>query len=149
MDIAPGLAWAKEDPWMARRTSLVISEADRIEILRDRYEHPHPRVQQRMEVLWLISQGVGYDEAARLGDVSPATVDRIVSIYRRGGLETVRQLNWHGHPSELEGHRQTLEESFREQPPHTVNEACVRIEELTGLKRRPTQVRQFLKKLSA
>ena len=28
----------------------------------------------------------------------------------------------------------------------TIAEACQRIEELTGLKRKPTQVRQFLKK---
>ena len=32
---------------------------------RERFEHPHPRVQQRMEVLWLISQGETYAQAAR------------------------------------------------------------------------------------
>ena len=134
---------------MAKRNPLVISEEDRIELQRDRYEHPHPRVQQRMEVLWLISQGVGYGEAARLAGVSPATGDRIVLMYRRGGGGALRQLNWRKPISELEAHRPTLEESFREQPPHTVNEACARIGELTGLKRGPTQVRRFLKKLSA
>jgi len=134
---------------MAKRSPLVISEEDRRELQRGRYEHPHPRVQQRMEVIWLISQGVGCGEAARLAGVSPATGERIVSPYRRGGVAALRQLNWRKPISELEAHNQTLEESFREQPPHTVNEACARIGELTGLKRGPTQVRQFLKKLSA
>jgi transposase len=134
---------------MAKRRPLIFSEEDQLELKRDRYEHPHPRVQQRMEVLWLIAQGVGYSEAARLGGVSPATGDRIVSLYRRGGVEALRQLHWRKPISALEAHHQTLEESFREQPAHTVNEACARIEELTGLKRGPTQVRQFLKKLSA
>jgi transposase len=46
----------------------------------------------------------------------------------------------------LEQHRDTLEESFRKHPPHTVAEACARIKEETGLERRPTQVRAFLKK---
>jgi len=134
---------------MAKRSPLIFSDEDRLELQRDRYQHPHPRVQQRMEVLWLISQGVGYGEAARLAGVSPATGDRIVSMYRRGGVEALRQLNWRKPKSDLEGHQQTLEESFREHPPHTVNEACARIRELTGLKRGPTQVRRFLKKLSA
>jgi transposase len=134
---------------MAKRSSLVISEVDRLELQRDRYDHPHPRVRRRMEVIWLISQGVGHGEAARLADVSAATGDRIVSMYRRGGVEALRQLQWRKPISELETYHQTLEESFREQPPHTVNEACARIRELTGLQRGPTQVRRFLKKLSA
>ena len=134
---------------MAKRSPLVFAEVDRLELKRDRYEHPHPHVQQRMEVLWLITQGVGHGEAARLAGVSPATGDRIVSMYRRGGVEALRQLNWRSPISELEAHHQTLEETFREQPPHTVNEACARIRELTGLKRGPTQVRRFLKKLLA
>ena len=133
---------------MAKCSPLIFSEEDQLELKRGRYEHPHPRVQQRMEVLWLISQGVGYGEAARLAGVSPATGDRMVSAYRRGGVEALRQLNWRKPTSALEAHRQTLEESFHEQPPHTVNEACARIRELTGLERRPTQVRRFLKKLS-
>ena len=134
---------------MAKRSLLAISEEVQLELKRDRYEHPDPRVQRRMEVLWLIAQGIGCGEAARLAGVSPATGDRIVSLYRRGGAEALRQRNWRKPTSELEAHHQTLEESFREQPPHTVNEACVRIQELTGLKRGPTQVRQFLKKLLA
>ena len=134
---------------MAKRRPLIVSEKDELELQRDRYEHPDPRVQQRMEVIWLISQGVGYGEAARLAGVSPATGDRIVSRYRRGGVEALRQRNWRKPISELETHHQTLEESFREQPPHTVNEACARIRELTGLQRGPTQVRRFLKKLLA
>ncbi len=31
---------------MAKRSPLVISEEERLELKRDRYEHPHPRVQQ-------------------------------------------------------------------------------------------------------
>ena len=42
-------------------------------------------------------------------------------------------------------HRPQLEAEFREQPPHTVAEACARIEQLTGVRRGPTQVRAFLR----
>jgi len=52
---------------------LTFSEADRQALHQERFEHPHPRVQQRMEVLWLVSQGLVYAEAARLAGVSDAT----------------------------------------------------------------------------
>ena len=116
---------------------------------KERFEHPHPRVQQRMEVLWLISQGIVYKVAARLAGVSDAAVDRYVAAYRHGGLETLRELKWGSGTSKLLDHRDSLEESFRKNPPHTVAEACQRIKEETGIERKPTQVRAFLKKCLA
>jgi transposase len=128
-------------------TRLTFSEADQQVLLKERYEHPHPRVQQRMEVLWLISQGLVYAEAARLAGVSEATVDRYVAVYRQGGLESLRERNWgQSSSSELAAHQGSLEESFRRNPPHTVAEACQRIKDETGIERGPTQVRAFLKK---
>ena len=110
---------------------------------------PHPRVQQRMEVLWLISQGLLYPQAARLAGVSEATVDRYVAAYRQGGLEVLRELKWGKGTSDLLDHRDSLEESFRRNPPHTVAEARQRIKDETGIERGPTQVRAFLKKCLA
>jgi hypothetical protein len=49
----------------------------------------------------------------------------------------------------LLAHRESLEESFRRNPPHTVAEARQRIKDETGIERGPTQVRAFLKKLLA
>ena len=125
---------------------LTFSDQDQQALHKERFEHPHPRVQQRMEVLWLISHGLVYPEVARLAGVSEATVDRYVAIYRHGGLDALRALNWGTGVSALLAHKDSLEESFRRNPPHTVAEACRRIQEETGLERRPTQVRAFLKK---
>ena len=127
-------------------TRLTFTEEEQQALHRERFEHPHPRVQQRMEVLWLISQGIVYALVARLAGVSEATVDRYVAVCRQGGLEALRELNWGGGGSELLDHRDSLEESFRRNPPHTVAEACQRIKDETGLERGPTQVRAFLKK---
>ncbi len=63
---------------MARRT---FSEEDRQQLRRERFEHP--RVQLRMEVLWLISCGQSYSSATRLAGVSGATVGKVVQN-RRG-----------------------------------------------------------------
>jgi transposase len=129
---------------------LSFSEADRQVLHFERFAHPHPRVQQRMEVLWLISQGLVYSEVARLAGVSEATVDRYVACYRQGGLTALREFHWgKSSVSKLVDHRDTLEKSFRDNPPHTVAEACQRIKEETGIERRPTQVRAFLKKCLA
>ena len=129
---------------------LTFTEADQQALHKERFEHPHPRVQQRMEALWLISQGLVYSEVARLSCVSEATVDRYVANYRNGGLDGLRELNWgKSSVSELVEHKESLEESFRENPPHTVAEACQRIKDETGVERGPTQVRAFLKRLSA
>jgi transposase len=131
-------------------TRLTFSEQEQQALHQERFEHPHPRVQLRMEVLWLISQGLANAEAARLAAVSEATVDRYLASYRQGGLEALRQLQWgKSSTSQLLKHRACLEESFRQNPPHTVAEACQRIKDETGIQRRPTQVRAFLKKCLA
>ncbi|MHB1422716.1 MAG: helix-turn-helix domain-containing protein [Gemmataceae bacterium] len=89
---------------------LTFTEEEQQALHRERYEHPHPRVPQRIEVLWLISQGLVYAQAASLAGVSEATVDRYVAVYRQGGLDALREWKGHKAPSELleqggNGHR--------------------------------------------
>lgn len=131
---------------MAKRVPLTFSEQDLQILAQERFEHPDARVQKRMEVLWLISQGVSHGEAGRLAGLSRPTAERYVKIYREHGVAGLRQFDWVKPVSALEAHRGSLEEAFREQPPHTVAEACARIKEITGLDRKPSQVRTFLKK---
>jgi transposase len=133
---------------MAARKPLLFSSDDLTALADERYTHPDPKIQRRLEVLWLLSHGETQQRAGQLAGVSGATVERVVACYRRGGLAGVRTLHWNTPVSELESHRECLEEAFRQNPPHTVAEACQRIEELTGVKRGETQVRQFLKRLS-
>jgi transposase len=131
---------------MAGRSKLTFSDDDLRVLSAERYAHPDPRVQQRLEVLWLISQGETQVRAGQLAGVSKATVERYVALFRAEGVAGLRAFHWVKPVSVLEGHRPSLEASFREQPPHTVAEACQRIKDLTGVRRGPTQVRAFLKK---
>ena len=89
----------------------------------ERFELPHPRVQLRMEVLWLISLGETQSNAARLAGVSEPTVDRYVAHYREPGIEGPKQFNWKTPTSELVAHQASVEEMFRADPPHTTAEA--------------------------
>jgi transposase len=133
---------------MSAHTTLVFTEDELSQLSAERYEHPVPHVQRRMEVLWLIGNGETQERAAQLAGVSKATVARHIALFRERKLDGLRQLDWHKPTSELETHRTTLENEFRERPPHTVAEACARIKELTGVARGETQVRNFLKKNS-
>ena len=54
---------------MAKRLRLLFSPKDLKVLAHQRFEHPDPRVQQRMEVLWLISQKVTQHQAAKLACV--------------------------------------------------------------------------------
>lgn len=134
---------------MGSRSPLTFSPDDLRVLSSERYAHPDPRVQRRMEVVWLISQGETQKRAGQLGGVSKATVERYIAIYRSHGVAGLRQFHWVKPVSALEGHRSSLEESFRKEPPHTVAEACERIKALTGVERGESQVRAFLKKGSA
>jgi transposase len=129
--------------------TVTFSDADLAQIAHDRYHHPHPHVQEKMEVLWLKSRGVGHTEIARLTGVHRNTVQRYLGEYLAGGLAECRRLKWAGQPSALHSHAATLEDYFLAHPPRSTAEAQAAIVRLTGVRRSETQVRQFLKKLSA
>ncbi|HMB05860.1 MAG TPA: hypothetical protein VKP69_19255, partial [Isosphaeraceae bacterium] len=65
--------------------------------------------------------------------------------YQEGGIERLKRTDWAGTTSELEEHRQSLEDYFRENPPRSTAEAAAAIERLTGIRRGQTQVRRFLR----
>lgn len=121
------------------------TDEQRRAIAQDRFHHVDPRVQRRMEILWLKSQGETHERIAQLAEVSRRTVQRLLDLFAAGGLEAVRQFHEPGRANGLAPHRLSVEAEFLERPPRIVAEACDRIEWLTGVRRRPTQVRQFLR----
>ena len=121
------------------------SDDDLKAIAKDRYEHPHPHVQRKMEVLWLKSHGLPHQQIADLAGVSLRTVQRYLDDYLKGGLAAVRRCNWRGPKTVLLQHERSLEEYFWDHPPRNTKEAAKVIEEQTGVRRGLTQVRAFLK----
>src|SRR5512144_1930503 len=118
---------------------------DRNALAHDRYHHPDPRVQRKMEVLWLKSHGLTHDQIATYADVSRSTVQRYLDQYLAGGLQRLRQCQWHQPQSALAEHQDSLEEYFRKHPVRSAKQARAVIEQRTGLRRALTQVRHFLK----
>lgn len=137
LDGGAGMAWYR----------VVLDEEQQAIVKEERESHPHPRVRQRMLVLWTLHCGLTREQAAQVAGVSCATVERIVAAFRDGGLQAVRRWNVKGPTSELAAYRELIKESFAKEPVRTIAEAADRIEQLTGLRRCPTQVRKFLKSL--
>ena len=127
------------------RTTITFSKEDLRAIAHDRYHHPDPRVQQKMEVLWLKSHRLPHDRIAAYAGVSRRTVQRYLHAFRHGGLDRLRRCCWHQPSGALDEHEASLEEYFWEHPPRSAKHAQAIIEQRTGVRRGLTQVRHFLK----
>src|SRR6516162_6302929 len=123
------------------------TEDDLAAIAFERYHHPEPFVQRKLEVLWLKHQGLTHQEIARLAGVARSSVQRYLRQFLTGGLDALRRYPWKGQRSALEAHRAPLAEYFRQHPPRSVQEAQHAIAQQTGLRRGETQVRRFLRRL--
>ena len=117
---------------------------DRRALAHDRYYHPDPRVQRKMEVLWLKSHGLSHDDIAAYADVSLRTVQRYLDDYIEGGLPQLRRFGWHQPQSTLIEHEASLEEYLLKHPPRSAKQAQAMIAEQTGIRRGLSQVRHFL-----
>ena len=113
----------------------------------ERYHHPHPLVQKKMEVLYLKSQGIKHKDICSLCKISKATLTKYIKQYQDGGVEEIKKIIHKGQPSELNKYSDILKEYFEKNPPSNVAEASDAIEKLTGIKRSPTQVREFMKRI--
>jgi len=110
----------------------------------ERYNHPIPLVQRRMEALWLKSHNLRNTQIAELVDVSENTVRKYLKLYRDEGVDALKFVNFHRPQSELCTNISSLETYFKEHPPTSIKRAQHDIEELTLLKRSHTQVRKFM-----
>ncbi len=57
----------------------------------ERASHPHPRVREKMLVLWLLHCGLTHQKAAEVALVRRATVQRYLAAFRDGGLDGLRR----------------------------------------------------------
>jgi transposase len=112
-----------------------------------RYHHPHPRVQKKMEVVLLKAKGLSSEQIAQCVGICQNTVRTYLREYEQGGIEALKQVRFRQPQSELQEYKTTLEAHFQEHPPTSITQATHVIEQLTGIKRSEVQVGIFLKKM--
>ncbi len=115
------------------------------ELQYERRYHPHPRVQQKMETVYLKGLGYSHQAIGRIVGISQKTLRSYLAAYKNGGIAALKQLKFRQPTSELAKHATSIEADFEADPPQTLKEAKQRIEALTGICRSPTQIRTFLK----
>lgn len=124
-----------------------LSEEQQQVVNSERDEHPCEHVRRKMLVLWLLHNGLTRQQVADIAGLGRATVQRYVAAFREGGLDGLRHWGVTGPVSDLAAHAEKIKEEFTRQPARSMNEAAQRIEQLTGIRRQPTQIRKFLKGL--
>ena len=64
-------------------------EIDALEL--ERYHHPDPKVQKKMEALYLKSQKLAHQEICRLCRISEPTLVAYLKQYQEGGIEQLKK----------------------------------------------------------
>lgn len=113
----------------------------------ERFHHPHPRVQRKMEAVFLVAKGLSRKEASEWVGVSRTTLWGWLCDFQAGGVEALTQWKVGGSTSQLDEHADAIREHLTAHPPHTVAEAQQAIEQLTGVRRSETQIRGLLHRL--
>jgi len=126
---------------------ITFTEEDKRILDYERYHHPHPFVQKKMQVLWLKSQETPHGKILELENICEKTLVGYLREYQKGGVNALKTINFYRPQSAMSAHQETLEAHFRLHPPASTKEAMDVIEKMTGIKRSPERVRVFLKKM--
>ncbi len=126
---------------------ITFSEEQIKELPLQRFNHPHPRVQLKTEVLYLKSQGFSANRISRLAKVAETTVRTYIKEYQKGGIEALKVIKFRRQQSELAGYSQIIREHLAESPVASLKQASEVIYQITGVKRSPERLSKFLQKL--
>ncbi len=125
-----------------------LTDDEQRQVLKERESHPSACVRRRLQVIWSLHCGLTRELAAQIAGVAKSSVARDVRLYRNGGVAALLKSGRDYKPtSELAQYESVIRESLEQQPVRTIAEACQRIQDLTGVKRQPSQVRHFLKRI--
>ena len=92
---------------------LKFTDAEIEQLHHECFHHPHPRVQRKMEALYLKSQGYPHWEIAQILRISEPTLLVYLKDFQAGGIAKLKELNFYRPQSDLRQHQQTLEAYFR------------------------------------
>jgi hypothetical protein len=113
----------------------------------ERYHHPHPRVQRKMDAIFLKSYGLPHQDICCITGISGNTLRSYLKDYQEGGINKLKEINFYKPQSEMLEYKSSIEAYFKEHPPANIKEAMVKIEDLTGIHRSENRVREFIESI--
>lgn len=128
-------------------TKLTLNPEDLRRLNYERYHYPCPIVQKRLHAIYIKATTQLSNEMVALAVGSHRNkVSQWIKTYQSGGIEALMRTGYGTNEGELEQHCDKLKEAFTKQPPRSIAEAVLKIEEITSIKRSPTRVWAFLKR---
>jgi hypothetical protein len=91
----------------------------------ERFHHPHPRVQQKMEALYLKSQKYAHKEITKLLRIAEPTLLSYLRDYKVGGIDKLKELTSNRPQSMMKQYQESIKAYFREHPPKNLAHAAV------------------------
>ena len=127
--------------------TLHFSQTDIDELNYLRFHHPDPTVMKRCETVYLKAKNLKTGQIRELTGLNVKTVRTHIILYKNGGIEALKQCNIYRRKGELDKHKHSIEQEFRQRPPASIKEAGERIFKLTGIRRSNTRIEVFVKRL--
>ena len=105
------------------------------------------RIRTRLLVIHSYINGTEKKTIAEMQCISKKSVGKYIETFKSHGVDALLEGKPYRPKSELEHYKDEIKNDLEENPCATINECVERIEKLTGLKRSPTQVTVFMKKM--
>ena len=97
---------------MGMTIRLAFTPEEITELRYQRYNHPVPLVQRRMETLLLKACGLAHEQIEEIVGIAGNTMREYFDLYQQGGVEKLKEVNYRQPESELVKHIVTLESYF-------------------------------------
>jgi transposase len=126
-------------------TKLKLFEEEIRRLNYERFHYPCAKVQKKMHAVY-VKAACGYTntEIARILSIHHNSVGKCIKFYKEKGIENLYKTHYHRQGSEMEAYKETIVEDFTKNPVCSIAQAIERIKSLTGIERKPTQVRNFM-----
>lgn len=112
-----------------------------------RRHHPHHKVRQKMEALWLKHLKLPHGQICQILGITGNTLRTYFREYQEGGLDKILEIRFYRPASELADYKTCLKTYFPKHPPASAKEAAAFIERHIGIRLSPSRVLVFLKSL--
>jgi hypothetical protein len=89
---------------------------DRAALAEERFEHPHPHVQRKMEALWLKSLDLPHSLICQICCISGNTLREYFRDYQQGGIARLKEVRFYRPPARWSQSRRAWRRRSRSTP---------------------------------
>lgn len=128
-------------------TKLNLSEGEIRRLNYERFHYLCPKIQKRLHVIYLkATQYMSNVQISNILFIHFNSVSKYIRIYKEGGFEELCKTHYTVGGSQLEVCKESIIADFNKTSVCSISQAICRIKALTGIERKPTQVRKFMHK---